>query len=145
MKKEYGKFTADQFHEIIGIVPELVGMIRGPTRPGTTRWQKRGLRTSVFTTCATPGHPGTARREHPAMNSRTWAAGSRERWWTATPNLRQRTCYPQRPALSAGEVARTWWNFHVFVTFRKTKGLHLRASPCFIWLLNLGSNQGPTD
>lgn len=31
MTKEYEKLTADQFRELIGIVPELVGMIRGMT------------------------------------------------------------------------------------------------------------------
>lgn len=31
MAKEYGKLTADQFRELIGVIPELVGMIRGMT------------------------------------------------------------------------------------------------------------------
>lgn len=31
MSKEYVKLTADQFRELIGVIPELVGMIRGVT------------------------------------------------------------------------------------------------------------------
>ena len=59
-------------------------------------------------TCAIPGHPGVARREHLAMNLKIWAAGSHERWWIAMPSLQQRTYCPQRLELSAGEMAGTW-------------------------------------
>jgi hypothetical protein len=121
----------------------------GGLKPITAEQQRirqlERLRTSVFTTCATPGHPGTAKREHLAMNSKTWEAGSLERWWTATPNLQRRTCCLQRLESNAEEVERTWWTCHVIVTPRKTKAPHFHARPCVSWLLNLGSTQGPTD
>eukprot|EP00611_Tribonema_gayanum_P007343 TRINITY_DN16701_c0_g1_i2.p1 TRINITY_DN16701_c0_g1~~TRINITY_DN16701_c0_g1_i2.p1 ORF type:complete len:353 (+),score=25.19 TRINITY_DN16701_c0_g1_i2:55-1059(+) len=72
-----------------------------PTPAGWGRWSGRASRTSASTTCGIPGRLGIVRQELPATSSRTWAAGSRGRWWTAMPSSQRRTCCLRRLESSA--------------------------------------------
>ena len=139
-----------QFRFEQGMPHECPGQLMISTNPQLVNyWSASTLqasRTLGFTICAIPGHRGIARRARLVMNSKTLAAGSLGSWWIGMPSFRRKICCLQRLELSAieGKDA-TCWICHVFVTLRKTKGLRIHASPCFIWLLDLGSNQGPTD
>ena len=71
------------------------------------RWLRQVSRTSGFTICAIPGHRGIARRERRAMNSKTWEAGSRGRWWIGMPSTGQ-SIWQWLPLGSSGFVLGTW-------------------------------------